>query len=384
MIDLAQLTDRFVALYAKQPRIFSAPGRVNLIGDHTDYNDGFAMPIAIGRRTVVAAARRSDRQVTVRSSSVDEHAAFDLDQARETRPRGWLDYVEGMARTLQSRAVPVPGADLLIDSDVPIGAGLSSSAALEMSVGLALCSLGGTVPPSRELALAGQAAEHDYVGAAVGIMDQLVAALGQADHALLIDCRSLETTQVSCALAGTSIVVCDTKVKHDLAASAYNERRRQCEAAVAALRATRPELAALRDVSVEALERMRPRLLSDTLYRRARHVVSENARTQAAVRALEAGDRAELGRLMVASHHSLRADYEVSCPELDTCVEVALAEGAFGARMTGGGFGGCTVNLVEEHDIERFARALGDAYQQRFHRAPDIFPVRASEGMKEH
>jgi len=385
MADDATLKKLFLAEYGKPARLFSAPGRVNLIGEHTDYNDGFVLPIAIGMRTVVAVAPRSDRKVRVRSLRVAQDAEFSLDRSDFTRQGSWVDYVEGMARSLESRGVKIPGADLLVESDVPIGAGLSSSAALEMSVGLAFTSLAGEPALSpRDLALAAQDADHTYVGIRSGIMDQLILAFGKPERALLIDCRSLDTTEIRCALPGAAIVICDTKVKHELAASAYNQRRDECEMSVAALRQRRPDLRALRDLSEEDLE-THGQVLSETLRRRSRHVVSENARTLAAARALSRDDLAELGRLMVASHASLRSDYEVSCAELDLCVEIATAvRGVYGARMTGGGFGGCTVNLVRSDAVEDLAETLVRRFQERFQKRPYIFAVRASEGMKEH
>jgi galactokinase len=385
MPDDATLTKLFLAEYEKQPRLFSAPGRVNLIGEHTDYNDGFVLPIAIGMRTVVAVAPRSDRNVRVRSLRVAQDAEFFLDSSDFTRRGSWVDYVEGMARSLESRGVKIPGADLLIESDVPIGAGLSSSAALEMSVGLAFASLAGEPALSpRDLALAAQNAEHTYVGIRSGIMDQLISAFAKPERALLIDCRSLDTTEIRCALPGAALVICDTKVKHELAASAYNQRRNECEMSVAALRQRRPDLRALRDLSLEDLE-THGAVLSETLRRRSRHVVSENARTLAAARALSGDDLAELGRLMVASHDSLRSDYEVSCAELDLCVEAATAvRGVYGARMTGGGFGGCTVNLVRSDAVDELAETLVRRFQERFQKRPYVCAVRASEGMKEH
>lgn len=384
MLDDTTLAKRFWAENGRAPRIFSAPGRVNLIGDHTDYNDGYALPIAIGRRTVVAAAVRTDRKVRVRSLNVGQVEEFDLDRPWTPRPRGWLDYVEGVARAVSLGDSAFVGADLLIDSDVPLGAGLSSSAALEMSTGLALTSLAGKRVSPLDLALAAQSAEHDYVGTQCGIMDQLVAARGRRDRALLIDSRSFETKEVPCALPGAAIVLCDTKVKHELAASAYNQRRSECETSVSILRQRRPRVRALRDLSMEELLGDAD-MLPEPLFRRCRHVVSENARTLAAVRALQSEDCSALGALMLASHESLRSDYEVSCGELDRCVDIARAvRGAYGSRMTGGGFGGCTVTLVDANAVGQLIDALHSGFEATFQRRPDVFTVRACEGMKEH
>jgi galactokinase len=383
--DFVPLRRSFRSIYGAEPRIFSAPGRVNLVGDHTDYNDGFVFPIAIERRTLVAAAPRADRSVHVQSTRFANAGKFDLDRPGPKRQNGWLDYVEGMAQALEARGVRLTGADLLIDSDVPTGAGLSSSAALEMAVGLALCSLAGGEKLTRgELAVAGQTAEHEYVGTMCGIMDQLISALGQSDHALLIDCRTLETTPVRFARPDSVVLICDTKVTRELASSEYNRRRAECEEGVLALQSALPRVRALRDVSLPELEANATRL-TETVRKRCHHVVTENARTLAAARALAESDLVELGRLMVASHRSLQIDYEVSCPELDLCVEIATAQpGVYGARMTGGGFGGCTVNVVAEEAVGSLSQVLSRELQRRFGKAPEIFATRASYGAKEH
>jgi galactokinase len=357
---------------------------VNLIGEHTDYNDGFVLPMAIERRTFVAAAPRTDGRIV--ALSLGASGPFEVELAAPGKPqRGiWGDYVEGTARALVSRGVPVTGASLLIDSDVPAGAGLSASAALETSVGLALAALAGRKDLDRVvLALAGQAAEHEYVGTRCGIMDQYIAALGVKGGALLIDCRSLEPRVVNMDLGTATVVICDTRVKHDLASSAYNERRSECERAVAHFAKHLPGVRALRDVTEDAFERYAPEL-SDTLLRRARHVVTENARTLAAAELLERGELDRFGSLMAASHTSLRDDYEVSCPELDLAVEIALeVPGVYGARMTGGGFGGCAIALA----AGRAVTALGDAWQrrmrERFGRSVEVFASSACEGARE-
>ncbi|MGB9181887.1 MAG: galactokinase [Pyrinomonadaceae bacterium] len=384
MIDLQALRRDFREEYGKEPRLFRAPGRVNLIGEHTDYNDGFVMPMAIDYGTVVAAAARDDRRVRVRSVNRDELLEFDLDVERERQRHVWLDYVEGVARVLESRGALLSGADLLIESDVPVGAGLSSSAALEISVGLALLTLSGVEVDHVALALAGQKAEHEYVGTMCGIMDQLVVTLGRKDHALLIDCRSLETQEIPVRTEETAVVICDSRVKHQLASSEYNTRRAECERGVALLAEVLPEIRALRDVSVEEFEKYEARL-PEPVRSRCRHVVTENARTLAAADALRSGDFQEMGRLMLLSHESLRDDYEVSCDELDTLVEVAmsLSDATIGARMTGGGFGGCTVNLVLRGSLEKFREVVAREYNQATRKQAGIYVVSAAEGAKE-
>ncbi|MGB7925764.1 MAG: galactokinase [Pyrinomonadaceae bacterium] len=384
MVDLSALRSRFENLYGTEPRLFSAPGRVNLIGEHTDYNDGFVLPMAIDRRTVVAAAARADRRVRAYTLNLEEAAEFDLDRPGTPHRGHWLDYVEGVARVLEDRGLRLSGADLAIESDVPVGAGLSSSAALEISVGLALVSISGAEIDMVELALAGQAAEHTYVGANVGIMDQFVAALGRRGHALLIDCRALHWTPIPLNLPGTAVVVCDTGVKHELAASAYNTRRAECERGVEMLREFLPGIRALRDVSLEEFRQYEEHL-PEPVRRRCRHVVSENARVLAFADALRAGRLEEMGRLMALSHQSLRDDYEVSSAELDLLVLIAtgLKEATVGARMTGGGFGGCTVNLVRRAAVEEFREVIRREYSRVTNIDPAIYPVEAEGAAEE-
>jgi galactokinase len=383
VIDPELVRAAFRDRHGGEPRVFAAPGRVNLIGEHTDYNDGFVLPMAIDRGVVVAAAPRADRRVRVRSINLDADAEIDLDQPGPRRRGRWLDYVEGMAQALVARGVPVGGADLILASDVPAGAGLSSSAALEIAVGLALVRVTGHEIDGVALALAGQAAEHEYVGTRCGIMDQLIAALGEADHALLIDCRQLEATLVPLELSTAAVVICDSRVKHELATSAYNTRRAECARGIELLSAPLPGIRALRDVTSADLDRHGD-VLPEPIARRCRHVVEENRRTLAAADALGRGDVAELGRLLAASHRSLRDDYEVSCDELDVLADVAaVTPGVFGGRMTGGGFGGCTVNLVATDAVETFGEEVTSRFEARFGRRPDLFVSRACDGARE-
>jgi galactokinase len=355
---------------------------VNLIGEHTDYNEGFVLPMAIERDTFVGAARRPDRRVRVVSRTEDESGEFDLDAFSGGRRHSWLDYVEGVACML-SDGGPLVGANLLIDSDVPIGAGLSSSAALEMSVGLALLGIAGRVVDRVALAKAGQRAEHEYVGMKCGLMDQLASALGQERHALLIDCRSLEAQPISADLGNVDVVICDSRVKHSLASSAYNERRQQCAEGVRLLAERIPGVTALRDVSVEAFE-AHAADLPETIRKRCRHVVTEDARTLEAADAFRAGDLAGVGTLMYASHASLRDDYEVSCSELDALVDIAKAtSGVIGARMTGGGFGGCTVNLVRRDELKNFEERIASKYHEATGIDVAIFVTGAGAGASE-
>lgn len=385
MIDAGALLDSFRRFYDREARLYAAPGRVNLIGEHTDYNEGFVLPMAIDRATFVAGAGRDDRRVRVHSVNFDESAEFDLDVEESGRRGLWLDYVEGVARELEKRgALRLRGADLMISSDVPLGAGLSSSAALEVSTGFALLSLSDVAIDGKELALAAQAAEHNYVGANVGIMDQFTAVMGRRGCALLIDCRSLETTQIPIHASEVVVVaICDTRVKHELASSEYNTRRRECERGVEILREWLPHVSALRDVSVEDFESYENQL-PEPIRRRCRHIVTENARTLLAAEALRDGRTKEMGRLMFLSHKSLRDDYEVSCAELDTMVEIASGvKGVLGARMTGGGFGGCTVNLVLRASLDEFQKEIENGYKRATKLDPFIYIAEASDGARE-
>jgi galactokinase len=384
VIESRLVLDTFSQLFMNgAPRLFHAPGRVNLIGEHTDYNDGFVLPMAIDRGTLVAARARDDALVRAHSINRNETVEFDLD---EPGPKGrglWIDYLEGVGQALRRRVPELRGAELVIASDVPAGAGLSSSAALEISAGMALLSVSGGELEMVALALAGQEAEHTYVGTKCGIMDQLTAACGRSGHALLIDCRSLETTPIPLDTSEVAIVICDTQVKHELVASEYNTRRAECEQGVGLLREVLPGIRALRDVSLADLEEYGARLPSK-IRRRCLHVVTENARTLAAAAALRARRMPELGRLMVQSHASLRDDYEVSCMELDTLVDEAIRiEGVLGARMTGGGFGGCTVNLVRREALAGFRETVSREYNEKIGRDITIYVVEASEGARE-
>ena len=347
-----EMQDRYFSRYARRARIFRAPGRVNLIGEHTDYNDGFVMPAAIDFNTWVAVAPREDRKLVAYSENVAEGVEFDLD-ASSPRPRHhWSDYVFGVAVMLEQAGHRLCGADLLICGNVPIGAGLSSSASIEVATGYALLNNSSLPVDPVALAKTCQKAENDFVGMRCGIMDQFISCCGHARRALMLDCRSLDYRLLPLP-PDVSLVICNTMVKHELASGEYNKRRAECEAGVSRLARDLPHVRALRDVTLADLARY-SRDLPELIYRRCRHVVSENARVMEAVGALESGDVAVFGRLMAESHRSLRDDYEVSCTELDLMVELAgQAKGVLGARMTGGGFGGCTINLVPDRARRR-------------------------------
>ena len=383
MVYLKRLVADFTKRYGTKPRVFSAPGRVNIIGEHTDYNDGFVLPIAIDRRTFIAIAPSNNGVVRVASLVVNDATQFKIDQPEEFSVHQWAKYVAGVAWTLQNRGITLRGADILIDSDVPIGGGLSSSAALEVATGTALTAIAGATIEPEQLALAAQKAEHDFVGVKVGIMDQFAAAFGRKHHALLIDCRSLKTKQISLRNLNAAIVVCNTNVKHELASSLYNQRRAECEQGVELLRQRLPDIRALRDVSVTSFAAYENEL-PEPVRRRCRHIVTENDRTVRAASALERGDREQLGKLMRQSHESLRKDYEVSCRELDLMVEIASRHAAvLGARMTGGGFGGCTINIVRADELKSLAQTVAEEYRAATQIDPDIYVVSADDGARE-
>lgn len=366
------LLAHFRQAFGSRPRLFRAPGRVNVIGEHTDYNDGFVLPAALELAISTAIAPRPDRRLRIASLAMGATIEFDLDDVAPS-PRGdWSDYVRGVAIMLQRAGRRLAGADLMIDGDLPIGAGLSASAALEVSVGYALLANSGLTVDRIELAKICQRAENEFVGARCGVMDQFISCCAEAGHAILLDCRTLEARSIAVD-PSARLMVCDTMVRHQIATSEYNLRRAECERAVASLAGELHGIAALRDVTLEQLERHEA-LLSEATFRRARHVIGENARTLRAAAALEGGDLFECGRMMDLSHTSLRDDYEVSCPELDLIVEFARGvEGVYGSRMMGGGFGGCAISLVDASAVDRFTETVRKAYEDATGTTPSIF-----------
>jgi galactokinase len=382
-----ELTERFEKLFGNRPRIFRAPGRVNLIGEHTDYNDGFVMPAAVSFATYVAIAARPDRKLVIHSEEFPGRFEFDLDQLPERRTGAWCDYVLGVASVLVQRGFKLQGANLLLHGEVPIGAGLSSSAAVEVASALAFMSLGettfgGTQLPLPEVAKLCREAENTFVGARVGIMDPFVSCMGKAGHAFFLDCRSLEFQFVPIP-AGIRLVVCNTMVKHDLATGTYNTRREECEEGVRCFAKWDPSVRALRDVSVEMLAQ-HVQDLPATIAKRCAHVVRENQRTLEAARALTECDLARVGNVMRESHQSLRDLYEVSCRELDIMVDAAeCLPGFSGGRMTGGGFGGCTVNLVREENAEEFAQRIAESYRRETGISAQVYLCTAENGAGE-
>lgn len=376
---VSRVTQEFTHRYGVSPAAISrAPGRVNLIGEHTDYNEGFVMPMAIERAAYIALRPRTDSLVRIHSLDFDQYGEFDLSDLPETaepiKREGWLEYVRGVAWALRSAGYPLKGWEGICAGDVPIGAGLSSSAALELAVARAFAFSTGFTWDAKAIALLCQKAENQWVGVNTGIMDQMISAVGQAGRAVLIDCRSLDLAPAPLP-EDTVVVILDTATRRELVTSAYNERRAQCEAAAAHF-----GVRVLRDVTLDQLNAAQADL-DPVVFRRARHIISENARTVDANQAMNAGDAVELGRLMRGSHASLRDDFEVTNAALNTIVTIADAQpGCFGARMTGAGFGGCAVALVREDAAEAFSEAVTAAYASETGLSPAIYVTKATDG----
>jgi len=377
---MAIIEEAFQRIFGAPPEVMvHAPGRVNLIGEHTDYNDGFVLPVAIDREITYVGRPRTDRRVCV--SSVDFHASveFSLDGIQRDSQNTWSNFLRGVSKFLEADGHYLTGADIVFGGDVPREAGLSSSAAVEVGAVVFWKKLMGlTLEPIYIIKLA-RRTENDFVGVPCGIMDQFISALGRRDHALFLDCRDLTYRHVPLR-AGVKIVVCNSGVKRALAQSEYEVRLKQCRQAVARIAGTGLAVESLRDVKPSDLDAGRG-VLSDLLWRRAHHVVSENQRVLEAVQVLEGGDLERFGALMNASHDSLRDDYEVSSKELDVLVELARKQpGVLGARMTGAGFGGCTVNLVRADAAEAFAQAVRRGYQEALGLNAEVYICEASDG----
>jgi galactokinase len=378
--DASELADEFAQKFAVRPRVVEAPGRVNLIGEHTDYNDGFVLPAAIQFHTSVAIAPRPDEKLVLYSENYREQIEFSLSSLPVRRQNHWSDYVIGVVRQLLSGSNQVVGANVLIVGDVPQGAGLSSSASLEVAVCKAFLEISSEVLDGTEVAKLCQRAENEFVGARCGIMDQFVSVHGKKDHALLLDCRSLEY-QHQPLPDGVRLVICNTMVRHSLAGGEYNQRRKECEDGARFFAGKLAGVRALRDVSMDDFRKYE-RELPEAIRRRCRHVIGENARVMEAARALAQHNLERFGQLMYESHASLRDDYEVSCPELDLMVDLARGcDGVYGSRMTGGGFGGCTINLVKSEDVEVFRGKVAKKYEQASGQQPQIYVCSAADGV---
>ncbi|MCY3872320.1 MAG: galactokinase [Gemmatimonadetes bacterium] len=378
---ITQARDVFVSVFeGKADVVVQAPGRVNLIGEHTDYNEGFVFPAAIDRWVVVAARSRIDSRVRIYSVMHEEVTEFRADDVLEAQGY-WADYPKGVVREFQKLGHPLCGFDAAIVGNVPMGAGLSSSAAVEMAVGKGIVVLNSIEISGPDLALLGQRAENHFVGVNCGIMDQFISANGRAGHALFLDCRDLSFELVPLFGDDVQIVICNSGVTRGLTDSAYNDRRSACESGVSLLApAMGTDIRALRDVPIETLD-VYGGVLPEIVLKRCRHVITENERTQRAVALLKKGDLSGFGQLMVASHESLRDDYEVSGKELDLLVEIALnIPGVLGARMTGAGFGGCTVNIVERDAVPALSDAINERYPGKTGLTPELYICSAVNG----
>ncbi|MDE3180713.1 MAG: galactokinase [Acidobacteriota bacterium] len=375
-----RIEEIFRKVFGSDPEVVArAPGRVNLIGEHTDYNEGFVLPAAIDRYCWYAGRKRSDGLVRAYSADFASEAQFALKSAGRDERQRWSNYLRGVSKLIEDGGAGLPGADIAFGGDVPREAGLSSSAAVEVGAAAFWKKLAGLSLDGVALARLAQKAENEFVGVPSGIMDQFVSALGRRDHALFLDCRDLRYRHVPLR-ADTKIIVCNSGVKRSLAQSEYGIRTEQCREAVETLRSAGFEVHSLRDAKPADLEPA----LSGVLLRRARHVVTENERVLEAVRALEADDLGRFGELMNQSHASLRDDYEVSSPELDILAELALKQpGVYGARMTGAGFGGCTVNLVRPEAAADFAEAVRKGYEKAVGMKAEVYTFQASAGALE-
>lgn len=383
--------ERFGAIFRGTPAaVVFAPGRVNLVGEHTDYNDGFVLPMGVDKGIAMAFAPRSDDMLRVHSADVPQTREVHLDQlgrrvsvepTRRGERGGWFGYVAGVAWAMLGAGLSIRGADVALAADLPMGAGLSSSAALEVGIARVLIAASDLEWDPQAAALLAQRAEREFAGVACGIMDQLAVASAHDNAALLIDCRSLETRDVPLP-ATMAVVILDSRIQRDLASSAYNDRRASCERVVDAIRVRHPEAIALRDVDRDMLEEAKPSI-SDVDYRRALHVIQENPRPSAMSAALTAGDLAAAGRIMRDSHDSLRELYDVSTPELDTLVDAAMSTpGCYGARLTGAGFGGCAVAIVEAGTERRVIDTVAEQYRARTGRELSAIVSRASAGAR--
>ena len=367
------------ARFQADPSIFVAPGRVNLIGEHTDYAEGFVMPVAINFATLAGISPRTDGKIVIYSENYHEERTFEAAALPAKANGHWSDYPIGVVAVLTGEGHKIPGFSMSLWGDVPLGSGLSSSAALEVATMLAVTSLIGVVYPGPVLARLCQRVENEFVGANCGIMDQFISANGKENHALLLDCRDL-SFKLAPIPAHIALVIANTMVKHSIAGGDYPTRRRESEAACAIIASHRPGVPFLRDATLEDLEKWGSEMEPKSLLR-ARHVISENLRTVAAEKALERGDLKELGRLMAEAHTSYSKDFEGSCVEADLMVDLAQdIPGLIGARLTGGGFGGCTINLVEQSQAPAFAAELGRRYEAKTGIKPEIHICHASGG----
>lgn len=358
------VSDRFKKLFGETPSLYRSPGRVNLIGEHTDYNEGFVLPAAINKEMVFAIAPSGSSNCRVFAENLEQEVSFSLDDLSKS-DKGWANYLIGTAAQFVGKGQKIEGFNLVFGGNIPIGSGLSSSAALECGLAFALNDLNGVGNERLDLALMAQKAEHEYAGVMCGIMDQFASVFGKAESAIRLDCRSLEKAYFPIHIEGYKILLLDTGVKHSLASSEYNTRRQECEEGVGYFRQTDPSIKSLRDIRLDMLESAN-RAMAPIVYKRCHYVLKENQRLMEACEALEQDDLNTFGEKMYGSHAGLRDEYEVSCPELDFLVDFTENEpGVLGARMMGGGFGGCTINLTAADAVKDLVKRAGKAYQQK-------------------
>ena len=373
------IQEKFLNLFNEKPLIVRSPGRVNIIGEHTDYNDGFVLPAAINKAIYLAITARTDEQVHLYSSEFNASFQTTLSQMRPAK-EVWPNYILGVADQLVKRGYVIRGFNLVIDGDIPIGSGLSSSAAVECATAFALNALFDLNITKLDLALIAQKAEHEFAGVLCGIMDQFASVFGKKDQVIRLDCRSLEYEYVPLKLEGYQLLLLNTNVKHSLASSEYNTRRNQCERGVALVKKHHPEVESLRDVTMDMLLRY-VKDSDELIYRRCKYIIEENQRLLEGCEDLINGRIDYLGQKMFQSHEGLRREYEVSCPELDFLVDaVKNHPGVLGARMMGGGFGGCTINIVKENAVDQLVRELSRAYNEKMQKELTPIPAVIEEG----
>ncbi|SHK79521.1 galactokinase [Chitinophaga jiangningensis] len=371
--------EQFVKLFGKEPLIVVSPGRINLIGEHTDYNDGFVLPAAIDKKIVYAVAPNGTNQCNVHADFTGETASFSLDAVVPTP--GWINYIMGVVAMLQERGLKVEGFDCVLAGDIPVGAGLSSSAAVEGGLVAALDKLFGFGLSRMDMALIGQKAEHTFPGVKCGIMDQFANLHGKKDQVMRLDCRSLNYEYFPFEFPGYKVVLCNSMVHHSLASSEYNVRRQQCEAGVKAIQQHHPEVKSLRDANLQMLEEVKQEL-PGKVYDRCVYVIEEISRVQEATGLLQQGKLNEFGKLMYETHEGLSKLYEVSCPELDFLVSLASErEEVAGARVMGGGFGGCTINLVAADKVEEYTEFVRSRYNKQYNKDPEIYVTTIENGV---
>ncbi|OWK69679.1 galactokinase [Pedobacter sp. AJM] len=378
-MDIERLKNAFKEIYQTEPILVKSPGRINIIGEHTDYNGGFVMPAAINKAIYVAVSKRDDEEIHLYSESYQASYTSSVSAIKKS-DLSWANYVLGVADQLVNRGYKIGGFNLYLDGNVPLGAGLSSSAALECATAFALDHMNELGISQMDLALISQKAEHVFAGVNCGIMDQFASVFGKQDHAVLLDCRSMEYEYIPLALEGHKLVLLNTNVKHSLSDSAYNQRRAQCEQGVAWISAHHPEVSSLRDADLKMLETfVKPN--DAEVYQKCKYVVEEIGRIQKAAEALKQGNLVALGKLMLETHEGLSQEYEVSCKELDFLVNyVKDLNHVLGARMMGGGFGGCTINIVKNEEIDALISEVSALYEKEFGLSLDAYVVETADG----